>query len=109
MTGTDATVLGSVALREIDLVDERAVASYWTLPAARGRGVAVAALARAAAYGLDDLGLHRVELAHAVDNTASCRVATKAGFDLEATLRQSNRLAGGFADEHVHALLADGA
>jgi RimJ/RimL family protein N-acetyltransferase len=109
VTGTDDTVVGSVALREIDRVDARAVASYWTLPAARGGGVAADALTRATAYALGDLGLHRIELAHAVDNTASCRVAAKAAFALEATLRQSNLLAAGFADEHVHARLAAGA
>jgi RimJ/RimL family protein N-acetyltransferase len=50
--------------------------------------------------------MHRVELGHAVANTASCRVAEKAGFRLEGTLREANRIAEGFADEHLHARLA---
>ena len=36
-------------------------------------------------------------------DTASCRVAAKAGFALEGTLRESNLLAEGFADTHLHA------
>lgn len=100
------TVVGSVALRELNRVDAFAVTSYWTMPAARGHGVAGRALARATAYALDELGMHRVQLGHAVANSASCRVAEKAGFRLEGTTRGSNRLAGGFADEHVHARLA---
>jgi [ribosomal protein S5]-alanine N-acetyltransferase len=52
------------------------------------------------------LGLHRVQLQHAVDNAASCRVATKAGFALEGTQRGSCLLAEGFVDEHLHARVA---
>jgi RimJ/RimL family protein N-acetyltransferase len=99
-------VVGSVALRDLNHVDAFATASYWTMPAARGRGVAVRALARATAYAFDSLGLHRVQLAHVVANTASCRVAEKAGFPIEGRLRGSNRLAEGYADEHLHARLA---
>lgn len=96
-------VVGSVGLRELNVIDAFAVASYWTMPPARGRGVAGRALARAAAYAHEKLGMHRVQLAHVLANDASCRVATKAGFALEGTLRGSNRLAEGYVDEHLHA------
>ena len=102
----DDRVVGSVALRELNRSDAYAVTSYWTVPAARGRGVAVHALGRATEYAFADLGMHRVQLAHVVENTASCRVAEKAGFLLEGTLRASNRLSAGFSDEHLHARLA---
>jgi len=102
----DGRIVGSVGLREINRVDDFAVAAYWTMPAERGRGVAVRALTRVATYAFDDLGLHRVELGHAVQNAASCRVAEKAGFRLEGTQRGSTRLAEGYVDEHVHARLA---
>lgn len=101
-----ARVLGSVGLRDINRIDDFAVASYWTMPEARGRGVAVRALARATSYAFGTLGMHRVELGHAVVNTASCRVAMKAGFLLEGTLRESNRVADGLVDQHLHARLA---
>ncbi len=96
-------MVGSVGLREINRFDWWATASYWTLPAARGRGVAPRALRLAATYAVDELGLHRVQLQHALTNTASCRVATKAGFALEGTQLGSCLLADGFADEHLHA------
>jgi len=96
-------VVGSVALREINRIDQWATASYWTLPAARGREVAPRALTLASTYAVDGLGLHRVQLQHALANTASCRVATRAGFALEGTQVGSCLLADGFADEHLHA------
>jgi ribosomal-protein-alanine N-acetyltransferase len=102
----DGRIVGSIGLREINRMDGFAVAAYWTMPAERGRGIAVRALTRVATYAFDDLGLHRVELSHAVQNTASCRVAEKAGFRLEGAQRESTRLAEGYVDEHVHARLA---
>jgi RimJ/RimL family protein N-acetyltransferase len=103
---TSGSLLGSTGLRYIDPIDHGAVASYWTLAPARGRGVATAALTAATDWGFAELGLHRVQLAHALANEASCRVAGKAGFVLEATTRGSCLQRDGYSDEHLHARLA---
>ena len=97
---------GATGMRYIDPIDHAAVASYWTVAGARGRGVAPAALAAAADWAFAELGLHRVTLAHVLANEASCRVAVKAGFGLEATTRDSCLLRDGYSDEHLHARLA---
>lgn len=51
--------------------------------------------------------LHRLELEHAVDNTASCRVALKAGYAYEGTRRSAALHADGWHDMHLHAHLQD--
>jgi RimJ/RimL family protein N-acetyltransferase len=100
-------VLGSVSLFKIDRVHDNAEIGYWTAPAARGRGVAPIALDLLTRWALAPGGLHRVQLYHAVDNPASCRVAEKAGFRLEGTLRESFRYGdGALHDEHLHARVA---
>jgi RimJ/RimL family protein N-acetyltransferase len=99
-------LLGTTGLRQIDPIDRSAVASYSTAAAARGRGVAPAALTAATTWGFGALGLHRVTLSHVLANEASCRVASKAGFAIEATTRDSCLLRDGFHDEHLHARLA---
>ncbi|HEY4315591.1 MAG TPA: GNAT family N-acetyltransferase [Actinomycetes bacterium] len=99
-------VAGAVVVRSINTVDWHASAAYWVLPEHRGRGIAPAALRLAAGYAFDALGLHRVQLQHAVKNTASCRVAEKAGFELESVQRGSCLLADGFVDEHQHVRLS---
>jgi RimJ/RimL family protein N-acetyltransferase len=81
--------------------------SYWTLPRARGRGVAVAATRRLARFAFDDLGLVRLELMHSTVNPASCRVASKAGFAAEGVARQALQHADGWHDMHRHARLRD--
>lgn len=62
---------------------------YWTAPWARSRGVAGRASALLARWGLEDLGLTRVELLADVQNIASQRAAEKAGFVREGVARQS--------------------
>jgi RimJ/RimL family protein N-acetyltransferase len=103
---TDAasdTVLGRVALREIRLADGHGEMAYWVLPAARGRGAAPAAVEAITRWAFADLGLHRLELRHSVDNTGSCRVAAKSGFALEGVLRDHLRHTDGWHDGHLHA------
>lgn len=102
----DAEVLGRVSLRGFDLGDGAAQVTYWVLPAARGRGVAVRAAGQVAHWAFD-VGFHRLELVHSVANPASCRVAGKLGFALEGTLRSAVRHEDGWHDMHLHARLAD--
>ncbi|KOG23750.1 GNAT family N-acetyltransferase [Streptomyces viridochromogenes] len=96
-------LLGRVALREIQLADGTAEVAYWTAAAARGKGVAVRATTTLTRWALHDIGLHRLELLHAVANTASCRVATKTGFALEGTKRSALLHQDGWHDMHLHA------
>ena len=79
---------------------------YGVHPAHRRRGIAVAAVATAVRYATEVLGLHRIELVHAVDNVASCAVATRSGFAYEGTERSSlDHDDGPPHDMHRHARL----
>ena len=102
----DGSVLGRVALRGIRLADGVADCTYWVLPAARGRGVATGATVAVARWALHELGLHRLELQHSTANPASCRVAAKAGFAPEGTLRSAMLHPDGWHDMHLHARVA---
>jgi RimJ/RimL family protein N-acetyltransferase len=61
---------------------------YWMDPAARRRGVATRAVRELCRWGFDELGLGLIEWRAEVGNTASRRVAEKAGFTVEAVLRR---------------------
>jgi len=67
---------------------------YWVAPEARGRGVAADAAAMVARWGLEDLGLARIQILAAEGNEASQRVAEKAAFTREGTLRSYVELKG---------------
>lgn len=103
LAGERADVAGRVAIRDVDLEVGQGEVGYWVLPAARGGGIAVRALQEASRWALEELGLHRLSLGHSVANTASCRVAGKAGFHFEATLRSVLLHSDGWHDMHLHA------
>ena len=103
----DSVVLGRVGLRIIDLAEGYGEVAYWVRPAYRGIGVAASAVDALSSWTFGRLGLHRLELRHSVRNEPSCRVAAKAGFAVEGTLRRQLLHADGWHDMHLHARLAD--
>lgn len=103
-----AVLLGSVSVHSIDADANDAEIGYWTVPAARGRGVAARAVDAACRWAFATLPVDRIELCHALENTASGRVAAKAGFTYEGHLRRSFRYGDGVKhDELLWARLAE--
>jgi RimJ/RimL family protein N-acetyltransferase len=103
----DGTLVGQVSLHHIDTEGGTAEVGYWLTPQGRGRGLGTAAVAAATTYAFDIRELARVELFHAVENEASCRLALRCGFLHEGISRQSYVYGDGLRhDEHLHARLA---
>ena len=98
-------LLGRIALKKIDLYDGTADLAYWTVASARGRGVCSTSVLALARWAFRELAFHRLEIEHSIENAVSCRVAGKAGFQLEGTRRRSARHADGWHDMHVHSLV----
>jgi RimJ/RimL family protein N-acetyltransferase len=96
--------LGRVGL---GLREDSAEIGYWVDPRARGRGVATAAVRAACRWAFTTRGLAIVEWRAEVGNTASRRVAEKAGFRIEATLRRRLVHRGERVDAWVGSLLPD--
>ena len=58
-------------------------------------------------WGFKSRGLIRLELFHAIENAASCRLAQRCGYLTEGTTRQSFVYGDGQRhDEHLHGRLA---
>lgn len=98
-------VVGRVTLVRLVLDEGQAEVTYWTVPAARGTGVAPRAVEAVARWAFG-YGFHRLELEHSTQNPASCRVAGKTGFTLEGTRRRAVQHLDGWHDMHLHARLA---
>jgi ribosomal-protein-alanine N-acetyltransferase len=100
---TDA-LLGRAACKVLAFSDGTAHVAYWTVPAARGKGICPRALETMVSWAFT-AGFYRLDLDHAVGNTASCRVAEKTGFAAEGVRRSGWLQADGRHDVHVHARL----
>jgi RimJ/RimL family protein N-acetyltransferase len=101
--------LGNVALFDFE-PDGSAQVGYWAHPTARGRGVLGQATRRVADWALapepEGLGLRRLYLLSAVGNSASRRVAERAGFAHVGTERASAPVADGYQDNALYDRLA---
>jgi RimJ/RimL family protein N-acetyltransferase len=100
---SDNCAFGRFAFQTIDFIAGSAEIAYWVLPQSRGEGYAPLATTAICEWAFGELGLHRLELIHSVHNVASCRVATKAGFELEGILKSAGLHGDGWHDMHLHA------
>ena len=100
-----ARVLGGASLYDVDLDDATASLGYWTVPLARGRGIATRATVLLAGWGFATLALARISLTCAPDNLPSRRVAERAGFAYEGLMRAHIPFRGGRRDSLLYGLL----
>jgi ribosomal-protein-serine acetyltransferase len=83
-------ILGGCGLNHINRFFRLANLGYWVRSSSTGRGIAGRATRLVARFGIEQLGLVRLEIVVAVGNQRSLRVAQKAGATREGVLR--NRL-----------------
>jgi RimJ/RimL family protein N-acetyltransferase len=99
-------LLGSIALMRIVWEHRRGEAGYWLARWGRGEGHATRALKLICAWGFRSLGLERIDLFAATGNSASQRVAERAGFVRDAVLRSYMQAKQGQQDMVAYGLLA---
>src|SRR5512140_3187750 len=105
---TDRRLLGTLAFHRRPDEPGQAAIGYWLAPEARGRGLATRAVILAVRWAFDaDPGLVRMELLTLVGNEPSGRVALRAGFRREGTLRRYLPFRGDLVDAVMFARLRD--
>jgi RimJ/RimL family protein N-acetyltransferase len=83
----DGTFLGLALAFAIDREGRELELGYTVAPAARGRGVATEALRLLTEWAVRELDVVRIQLQISADNPSSKRVAERAGYVYEGTLR----------------------
>ena len=100
-------IVGSISVFHADWETRSAEIGYGVRADQRGQGYATEALAAVAQWALTEGGLQRAWLSTIAENVASQRVAEKAGFRLEGTLRRAGLEDDGLHDLLIFALLDD--
>jgi RimJ/RimL family protein N-acetyltransferase len=85
----DGSFLGMAMAVDIDREAREVELGYIVAPAARGRGVATAALDELTRWAFAELDALRITLIIDVENRASARVAERCGYVLEGVMRSS--------------------
>jgi ribosomal-protein-serine acetyltransferase len=97
---------GTVGMHSVFRVHAVGALGYWLSSRFGGRGIMTRAVEAVAAYAFGDYALHRLEILAAVGNAPSRAVAERAGFTLEATLRERLRAPHGYDDAALYVRLA---
>ena len=96
---------GVVGLNRLDWANRSANIGYWLGQSFEGRGLVTQACLRLLTLGFEVLGLARIELRAAAENTRSRAVAKRVGFHQEGILRSAQSLYGRRLDVVVYSLL----
>jgi len=102
-------LLGMIGLHDLDLDGNpggTAEIGYWLSSAARGRGLMRRAVRILSAWGIDELGLARIDWVAAVGNTPSRNVVEHCGYHYEGTVRLGMMQRGQRIDAWVGGLIA---
>ena len=84
---TDGEIIGSAGLRSTYWPGGRTEIGYGIRESRRGRGHATETARAVARWALTEGGMRRIQLRCRLDNTASLRVAEKAGYQREGVMR----------------------
>ena len=100
-------IVGSIGLFHADWEVRSVEIGYGVRGSERGKGYASEALGAVARWALTEGGIQRAWLTATTDNLASVRVAEKAGFHREGTLRRAGLEDDGLHDPALFSLLDD--
>jgi ribosomal-protein-serine acetyltransferase len=97
--------LGGCSLNHINWAYRLANLAYWVRTDRTSEGIATGSALLVAQFGLDELGLRRIEIVVAVDNKASRRVAEKTGAKFEGILRNRIKIGAENYDAAMYSLV----
>jgi ribosomal-protein-alanine N-acetyltransferase len=80
--------VGAIGFNNYNAQHRKCEVGYWLLPQHWGNGIIPEVLPNVIAYLFEEKAVHRIEALVELENTASARVAEKAGFTREGILRE---------------------
>ena len=98
---------GGIGLHAIDWIDRKTEIGYWISEDCQGNGLVSRSCRALLGYALDELGLNRVEIHVATENTKSRAIPERLGLTQEGVLRQAQWLYDHYVDIVIYAMLSN--
>ena len=90
-TKSDEQLIGCTGLHSVEWEIPKFEIGYWVRQSAAGKGYITEAVSALTAFCFAELKANRVEIMASTENKKSCKVAERAGFQFEGTLRNFAR------------------
>jgi len=96
---------GLISFKAIDYQNKKTEIGYWLSEPFQGKGIMTSSCKGILKYAFEELGMNRVQIRVAINNTKSKKIPEKLSFKLEGIERDGEQLALGFTDLCVYSLL----
>lgn len=100
-------LIGSIGLVDVNDFHKQAEVGYIIRKDQWNKGYTTEALKRVLKFGFEEVGFHRLESLHAIDNPASGMVMKKAGMVFEGTKRNYFPFNGRYLSCHMYAITSE--
>jgi ribosomal-protein-serine acetyltransferase len=97
---------GAIGFHYIDWSNRSTSIGYWLAASFQGKGLMTKACRILVDYAFNELGLNRLEIRCATENTKSRAIPQRLGFKQEGTIRQAELLYDHYVDLVVYGILA---
>jgi ribosomal-protein-serine acetyltransferase len=100
------TLVGSVAMQQIDWQNRQSNIGYFLARKAEGFGIMTRAVSALLHCGFTDFELNRIEIRCGENNKKSRAIPERLGFTIEGRIREGERLHGRFHDLILYSMLS---
>lgn len=97
---------GTIGTHKIDWLNRKVEIGYWLAAKFQGRGIITDACRLLTNHAFEEWALNRVEIHCAPQNTKSCAIPERLGFQFEGVLRKAQLVRTKYLDTNIYAMLA---
>lgn len=88
-------IIGLIGFKSTDHTNKKTEIGYWLSEDAQGQGIVTKSVQQLCKFAFGELGMNRIQIKCALENTASTNIPKKLDFKLEGTERAGELLSGG--------------
>ncbi|MBP0725818.1 GNAT family N-acetyltransferase [Bacillus sp. RG28] len=104
---SNGKLAGVIGFHKIDWRNKTTSIGYWLGKGFEGSGLMIKACKAFVNYAIKDLGLNRVEIRVAIENTKSRAIPERLGFLQEGRIRKAEWLYDHYVDHYLYGMLAE--